>query len=869
MHSMDIFRRNLKPLMAALTLMAMITFVFDDSMRAGSSMLVPVIFGLLFGGAAFIWGTRSGKQNEYLAMGAVVGIVLGLALTVFSRREDSANDPLVAGLSRRDIGQLKSRRESANRIITEIYFQSHQVPEEMLKKNPFMAQIAGMDAQQTLPNLLFNFGRDLDKDVVFGHVLRQEAQRLGITVSKEAVEDFMQIVATAPGRFVQGRRLMSKDFEQLRQKLHLSDHDINALLREELEARVAYDVTAPRNAITPEQRWEDFRKLTVKQEIEAATIPVELFVARVADPSDSDLLSFFNDHAEKFPGVKGEPGFRQPTRVQLAYLEADYEAVEKTVTPPTDEEVELYYEDNKESFIDRTPKKTEKKDDDLPTEEGDKEKKDGEKSDKTADPKSDDKPKGDSTEKDKPKETDTGKKPDTEKPKTDSPDEPKSDKPKSDTPADKPKSDPQGAAGDDKVTAEKADSDPKAAADKKTEEPKPADESQKDDPKKPADEPKPEKSEDDKPKETEDKPEVKPEGEVKPEPETKPEIRYKPFEDVKESIRDQLLRERTLEKMRTQIDKAVSEMRDLGSRTIGEKTDKSYLSPEHAGDKLKAFGEKLGLKYRVTPLLSAAELRVSEDHPIGGATDPIDEGTRRQQVIGVVDRVFGRGGDSTHTPEVAEDQGTKNRFAYWAVERSESHVPKFDESGVREQVLKAWKLKEALPKAEERAKKLAKLAAAGQGSLTEVMAGQTVTGEKDGKELTVLVPSEFSHYTRQGASAPQLNPLDADRQPVELSRIDGLENFDEDFMNAVDRMKVGATEVIPNAVRSAFFVVHLKSRTEVSAEADAPQRQEFLEKWPFGVAADQLASVASFPLRREWVDALERKYNVVWPVSER
>ena len=50
MDSLDFFRRNLKPIMAALTLMAMITFVFDDSMRAGNTTLVPIILTILFGG---------------------------------------------------------------------------------------------------------------------------------------------------------------------------------------------------------------------------------------------------------------------------------------------------------------------------------------------------------------------------------------------------------------------------------------------------------------------------------------------------------------------------------------------------------------------------------------------------------------------------------------------------------------------------------------------------------------------------------------------------------------------------------------------------------------------------------------------------
>ena len=62
MDSLDFFRRNLKPLMAALTLMAMITFVFDDSMRGDNTTLVPIILAILFGGGAFVWGTRKGTS---------------------------------------------------------------------------------------------------------------------------------------------------------------------------------------------------------------------------------------------------------------------------------------------------------------------------------------------------------------------------------------------------------------------------------------------------------------------------------------------------------------------------------------------------------------------------------------------------------------------------------------------------------------------------------------------------------------------------------------------------------------------------------------------------------------------------------------
>ena len=865
MISMNFIRRNMKPLMAAMTLMAMITFVFDDAMRAGSSYLIPAIFGMLAGGAAFVWGTRSGKQNEYLAMGAVVGVVLGLVIITFAARE-RGETTMVAGLNSQQIAQLKSRRQAANNVVAAIYHQSHEVPEEMLKKNPFMAQIANMDAQQVLQNLEFSFGRELEKDVVFGDLLRREAKRLKISVNDDAVTDFIKMIGTYQGRFLQGRKLTSVDFRQIRERLHLSDHAIYELLREELEARLAAEMTIPRNPVTPLQRWEDFRKVNTKQEIEVATIPVEPFVKGVSEPKDDELLAFFKDHAEKFPGFKGEPGFRQPLRVKLAYLEADYETIEATVKPPTDEEVAKYYEENKEFYRAPAVKKEEKKDDEE-SKEGDDSKK--------GEAKKEDVKKDDDT---KPEPSD---KPDA-KPEAKKNEEPQEEKPKE---KESVKSDPQGASGDDKVSLDKSADEAKPVEEKKPveevkkEEPKGEDAPKKDEPKdkpvkkdesakegeeKGKDKPLTEDSKTEKPVAESDKPE----SDDKENSETKAEVRYKSLEEVKGSIHDQLLRQRTLEKMQGQIERAIFEMRDLGSRTIADKKDKSYLSPEVVASKLKDFGKTLSLKYVETSMLSATELRASEDFKIGLATDPQDESAgRQQQVASVINHVFGQRGDSTHSPEIAEDAGTRNRFAYWITERNESHVPKFDELGVRDQVVKAWKLKQAAPEAEKRAKALAKQAVDQQKLLTEVLAGQTVDGSKDGLQLTVLAPSEFSHFTRQGASAPQLNPLDTGSQPVELTPIAGLDKIDEDFMKSVDRMQLGGTDVIPNADRSGFFVVHLKARMDVAADDEAPQAKEFMEKWPFSVAADQLASVATMPLRRDWSESLERKYNVVWPVK--
>lgn len=866
MDSLDFFRRNLKPIMAALTLMAMITFVFDDSMRAGNTTLIPFLLAILFGGGAFVWGTRKGKQNEYLAMGALFGAVLGLIVIVFGDR-DNQESPTIAGLHARDVANLKNRRETANRIVGLIYRKSHPIPEQFLKAGQFGQQFYQMQMQRALEQIQFSFGNDdFEKDVIFGDLLRREAGRLGISVNDDAVSDFIKMISD--------QKLSTQDFREVKQELHVGDHFIYDVLRDEMAARMAAEMTFPRSVATPQQRWTAFRKVNVKNSIEATTIPVEAFLKSVPDPADSELLAFFKDHAQKFPTAKGEPGFRQQARVKLAYLEADYEAIEAKVTPPTDEEVAEYYEKNKEFFIDRTPAKTEKKEDatdgdDAKKPEGDDAKKPEEKKegDKAEDSKAD-KPKADPPKGDKPTEPEKSEKPKTEKP---------ADESKKET---EKKSDSEGSACDDQAEeSKKSDKpkkdEPKAEGEKtdKKETPKTdADKSdKKEDPK--ADDKKPDEkpkvdSKDDKPeaeKDKKDEPE-KPEDKSDEKSDKKPELKYKPFEDVQEEIRDRLLRTRTLEEMKTRVEKVVVKMRRLGSYTIADKDSKSYKSPDDIASDLKELAKSSDLKYVQTSWLSAEELSKSEEFKIGSATDPMDDATNRQGAVSVLQHVFSRGSDSVFAPEVAEDVGTKNRFAYWVIERKEAHVPKFEDDGIREQVTKAWKLAKAIPKAEERAKSLAKTAEGKK--LTEVLAGETVTGDKEGQALTVLAPEgKISHFTMSGASAPGVNPFQGGNERLELSQIAGLEKLGDDFFMGIDKLKPGQTAALPNFDRSAFIVVHVAEREEIAAEEDAPQRTDFMKTWPGSPPANQLASFDFDPLRREWMESIERKYNVKWPVK--
>src|SRR6185295_6886855 len=71
-------------------------------------------------------------------------------------------------------------------------------------------------------------------------------------------------------------------------------------------------------------------------------------------PSDELLSKFFEDHKKQIgSAANGEyrPGFRQPKKVKLQYIQVTYAAIDEQVTksrPVTDQEIEDYYEAKKD-----------------------------------------------------------------------------------------------------------------------------------------------------------------------------------------------------------------------------------------------------------------------------------------------------------------------------------------------------------------------------------------------------------------------------------------------------------------------------------------------------------------------------------------
>src|SRR5262249_13923807 len=135
-------------------------------------------------------------------------------------------------------------------------------------------------------------------------------------------------------------------------------------IREELKSRMAFDCLRPRNFRTPDDFWEIYKKLHVREQLEVTAIPVNAFVPQVKEPSSTELDKFFNEYKGAMPTgeVSATPAFGQPRKVQLAYITASFRAEEGPIAAALDKEIadaeaqkeptpiEKYYEEHKDRY---------------------------------------------------------------------------------------------------------------------------------------------------------------------------------------------------------------------------------------------------------------------------------------------------------------------------------------------------------------------------------------------------------------------------------------------------------------------------------------------------------------------------------------
>ena len=188
------------------------------------------------------------------------------------------------------------------------------------------------------------------------------------------------------------------------------------------------------------------------------------------------------------------------------------------------------------------------------------------------------------------------------------------------------------------------------------------------------------------------------------------------------------------------------------------------------------------------------------------------------------------------------------------MEEEPEKVPELDE--VREQVIAAWKMKQALPLAQAEAEQMAKQAREAGKPLGEVFPESADT---------VISTSQFSWMTRGSmpggmGGRPMLSPVNgiADNQPVNVS---GAGN---EFMRSIFGLDVGQVGTATNEPQAFVYVVRIES--EDLSEED--RREAFYAYATSSTGLTQeiysLAQEDQAEIIRDWFLAIEKDYGVKW-----
>ncbi len=218
----------------------------------------------------------------------------------------------------------------------------------------------GTPLDPTVPNFILQGQQRDSRRVMVGavttRILANLAADAGMTVSNEIINHYIRewgLRKVTDDQVSQILQAVSRTDPALASKQLFSG--LRELLLGNYYMKSYYSST---ESVLPEQRWQDWQRINHRIALESATLPTENFLAEVPEPTDADLQEIYENFKEQVAGIpqmvagvrldSPDPGFREPPRVRLQYLQGNLDSwTEKLLDTVTDEEIADYYERNK------------------------------------------------------------------------------------------------------------------------------------------------------------------------------------------------------------------------------------------------------------------------------------------------------------------------------------------------------------------------------------------------------------------------------------------------------------------------------------------------------------------------------------------
>ncbi|MEQ8846377.1 hypothetical protein [Botrimarina sp.] len=693
----------------------------------------------------------------------------------------------------------------------------------------------------------------VEQDIVVNKLLAKRARDAGMVVTDEMIVDYFR----ALGRDRVGNEQMRQILSQLKQPGGRSAtiQFVFDLMREAMLAqRYLASYTYALQTILPQERWEDWRKLNERVSVEAAPLAVERFADQVEEPSEEELLEFFQLYRNNLPSpvrVAGvelpspTPGFAVPRRVKLSYLRADFAtALESAMDEVTDEQVAQYYEENKDQFVaadralfgDESLFGPAEGEGNLPFGE--------EQPGDTPDAES---PGPTAPEPDAPMDpapADAAGEPDADQPATEE-GAPTPEDAAGDSPADEPASDPSASPGEESPQ-EPASETPEPESSETPETPAADSDDADDTAGEPVEE---EEEEDEAPDSTDDEPTSDEQPSDPTTEEGASDTPYQPLEEVSDEIRRALATEIASRKLEERISEARNRLDDAFYKYLDKKIvadeDPEAEAPEPPAilTDLRPLAEEHQLELKETDQASMLDLRDTE---VGGTFEAnVPPAAARPLFV------------LAFSPQEAELYKplttvalSGDRYLTLVTERYPSETPELDE--VREQVVAAWKRQKAADLALEAAEKLAERATESGKPLTEYLSG---ADETYGLEADDVVETPAFSLLQFGPMGP------ASQQPtLELSQPAPLVAAGPELLQAAFDLEAGEATAELNYDRSIAYVLRVAQKIGTEDEL----RREFLRAGSNWLGRRPLYSQRAARVRAALVSDLQSEMDMQW-----
>lgn len=612
------------------------------------------------------------------------------------------------------------------------------------------AQEAGAEPQPLRVARLLgpeNAQQGVEQDVVRTHLMAESARKAGMAISDPYILEYLTQLGRGYVSVDTIRQILSS--MQVGGRQTSIDFVLDALRQEMLARNFLASYSYALETELPEDRWRDWLRVNDRVTVEAVALPAESFLLDVKDPTDEELLTFFNEYKDREPrpdtnwGIElpsPDPAFRVPQKVAVQYVMADYnQYLAKVEEQVTDAEIEKFYADNKEHLFQSAGS--------LLGDEGDLTGKE-ESQDSTTEP--------------------------------------------SDEQAVEPKADDTAPSGDDAKTAPATNDESSrtstspfrlvAFQEEAASGPATGDAAA-------------------------DAPEASPATDAAAAATDAPAAakKYQPLDEVRDEIRRTIAETKVAEQLsglisnlETKLDESYTNY--FGAKVGAEDEGQEPPAPPAELTDLTQLAKDNNLLYEKTEAATWQQLR---DTNVGNSTRPEWGGTPFYAAI--LSRDY-----DLYEPVATQDLDA-NRYIAMKTADIPGKVPTLDE--VREQVIKAWKLREAGKLALKRAEELAKAANDKGGSITDAIAGDSA--------LKVVKTDPFAFFT-VGTVSRETQQV----QSFRLSEPDGIVAGGPEFMEKVFDLKDGEVGAAANHDDSVSYVVKIANHQNSLDEL----RQDFLKE---------------------------------------